>query len=436
MNRKKVMEEEKEEFAGKHYNSHNNVYVDGKYNNSTINQKSSMIQFYIITIVILFLIYYFFFSSSSSNLSDKNFIKYNVLVGDIGGTHIRFRLLKMSKSEHDLVETIDTTKLKTADFTSMESAFKYYLKTVENNFPSIAVIGVPGPIQDNTVLKFANIPHWESESGDKLGKKLGIKNFLFLNDFACNSYGIQTKLKLGDDYIVINEGKPNKEGPIMVIGPGTGLGMGYLLKDKKNKYYTIGNSEGGHQNFSRKSKLFFELAEFVKNEYNLEHVIIENVCSGQGMVPIYKFLLKKEQEKGININDIDREKTLAEKVDKFSDYKDKKTRDMLSNEITQKGVKNECHLSRKVIELFIEVLADTASNMSLLTLPSGGIYLLGGISVAIEPFMRQSDLFMKFFVDKDLNFILKNIPIYLIKNDNIGMIGATEAARRILEDDE
>ena len=436
MNRKKVMEEEKEEFAGKHYNSHNNVYVDGKYNNSTINQKSSMIQFYIITIVILFLIYYFFFSSSSSDLSDKNFIKYNVLVGDIGGTHIRFRLLKMSKSEHDLVETIDTTKLKTADFTSMESAFKYYLKTVENNFPSIAVIGVPGPIQDNTVLKFANIPHWESESGDKLGKKLGIKNFLFLNDFACNSYGIQTKLKLGDDYIVINEGKPNKEGPIMVIGPGTGLGMGYLLKDKKNKYYTIGNSEGGHQNFSRKSKLFFELAEFVKNEYNLEHVIIENVCSGQGMVPIYKFLLKKEQEKGININDIDREKTLAEKVDKFSDYKDKKTRDMLSNEITQKGVRNECHLSRKVIELFIEVLADTTSNMSLLTLPSGGIYLLGGISVAIEPFMKQSDLFMKFFVDKDLNFILKNIPIYLIKNDNIGMIGATEAARRILEDDE
>ena len=436
MNRKKVMEEEKEEFAGKHYNSHNNVYVDGKYNNSTINQKSSMIQFYIITIVILFLIYYFFFSSSSSDLSDKKFIKYNVLVGDIGGTHIRFRLLKMSKSEHDLVETIDTTKLKTADFTSMESAFKYYLKTVENNFPSIAVIGVPGPIQDNTVLKFANIPHWESESGDKLGKKLGIKNFLFLNDFACNSYGIQTKLKLGDDYIVINEGKPNKEGPIMVIGPGTGLGMGYLLKDKKNKYYTIGNSEGGHQNFSRKSKLFFELAEFVKNEYNLEQVIIENVCSGQGMVPIYKFLLKKEQEKGININDIDREKTLAEKVDKFSDYKDKKTRDMLSNEITQKGVRNECHLSRKVIELFIEVLADTASNMSLLTLPSGGIYLLGGISVAIEPFMKQSDLFMKFFVDKDLNFILKNIPIYLIKNDNIGMIGATEAARRILEDDE
>jgi len=284
-------------------------------------------------------------------------------------------------------------------------------------------------------MKLTNIPHWKSVSGEELGKKLNIKKFLFLNDFACNSYGIQTKLILGDDYIVINEGKKNKEGPIGVIGPGTGLGMGYLLKDKKNKYYTIGNSEGGHQNFSRKNKIFFELAEFVKSEYNLEHVTIENICSGQGMVPLYKFLLKKEQENGININNIDREESLAKKVDIFNNYSDKKTRDKLSNEITIKGVKNECHLSRKVVELFIEILADTASDLALLTLPSGGIYLLGGISITIEPFMKESNLFMKHFVDKDHSFMLKNFPVYLIKNDNIGMIGATEAARRIIEDE-
>ena len=429
MNKKRTMEEEKEEFAEKHNNS-SHLYLDTRNKNIISSKKSYTIQFYIIIIVIFFLFYYFFFSSNKDN------IKYNVLVGDIGGTHIRFRLLKMSKNEKDIIETIDTTKLKTADFNSMEAAFVHYLKIIENNHPQIAVIGIPGPVQDNSVIKLSNIPHWKSESGDELGKKLNIKKFLFLNDFACNSYGIQTKLKLDEDYIIINEGNKKEEGPIGVIGPGTGLGMGYLLKDNKNKYYTIGNSEGGHQNFSRKSKKFFELAEFVKNEYNLEHVTIENVCSGQGMVPIYKFLLKKEQEEnGININDIDRDKILGEKVDKFNDYKDKKTRDILSNEITQKGVKNECHLSRKVIELFIEILADAASDLALLTLPTGGIYLLGGISVAIEPFMKQSDLFMKYFIDKDHSFMLKNFPVYLVKSDNIGMIGACEAARRILEDE-
>ena len=428
MNKKSSMEEEKEELGEKRLNSNSHLYLETKNKNIISNKKSNTIQFYIIIIVIFFLIYYIFFSSKGNN-------KYNVLVGDIGGTHIRFRLLKMSKKEGDSIETIDTTKLKTADFESMEKAFLHYLKLVGDNYPQIAVIGVAGPVQDNTIMKLTNIPHWKSVSGEELGKKLNIKKFLFLNDFACNSYGIQTKLKLGDDYIVINEGQKNKEGPIGVIGPGTGLGMGYLLKDKKNKYYTIGNSEGGHQNFSRKNKIFFELAEFVKSEYNLEHVTIENICSGQGMVPLYKFLLKKEQENGININNIDREESLAKQVDIFNNYSDKKTRDKLSNEITIKGVKNECHLSRKVVELFIEILADTASDLALLTLPSGGIYLLGGISITIEPFMKESNLFMKYFVDKDHSFMLKNFPVYLIKNDNIGMIGATEAARRIIEDE-
>ena len=229
------MEEEKEEFAEKHNNS-SHLYLDTRNKNIISSKKSYTIQFYIIIIAILFVIYYLFFSSKGSK-------KYNVLVGDIGGTHIRFRLLKMSKDESDSIETIDTTKLKTADFETMEKAFIYYLKLVENNFPQIAVIGVPGPVQDNTIMKLPNSPHWKGESGDELGKKLNIKKFLFLNDFACNSYGIQTKLKLNEDYIIINEGnKEKKDCPIGVIGPGTGLVMGYLIKDKKNKYYTIGNS--------------------------------------------------------------------------------------------------------------------------------------------------------------------------------------------------
>ena len=74
--------------------------------------------------------------------------------------------------------------------------------------------------------------------------------------------------------------------------------------------------------FLEKIKKLFELAEFVKNQYNLKYVNIENICSGQGMVPLYKFLLEKEKEKN-NINNIDREKILSEKIEIFNDYSDK-----------------------------------------------------------------------------------------------------------------
>ena len=41
-----------------------------------------------------------------------------------------------------------------------------------------------------------------------------------------------------------------------MIGPGTGLGMGYLLKNKKDKYYTIGSSEGGGHFFWQKVNFY------------------------------------------------------------------------------------------------------------------------------------------------------------------------------------
>ena len=341
----------------------------------------------------------------------------------------------MSKNINDEVETLDTTKLKTSDYQSLEHLLKEYITSIKNNHPDIAVIGVPGPVQDNTIMKLPNVPHWKSEDGENLGQVLNIKKFLFINDFACNSYGVQTKLILNEDYIVINEGEPKEHGAKAIIGPGTGLGMGYLIKNKKDKYYTVGNSEGGHQNFSRKNRQFYELAEFVKKEYDLQYVTIENICSGQGMVPIYKFLLQKEKEEN-ELGNIDREPTLAQKVDNFFDYSNKKVRDELSNEITLKGVKGECKLSRKVIELFVEILADAASDLSLTILPTNGIYLLGGISVNIEPFIKENNLFMEHFLDKDHRFLLKSFPVYLIKNSNIGMIGASEAARRLIEEQE
>ena len=88
MNKKRAMEEEKEELGEKKLNPNSHLYLETKNKNIISKQKSNTIQFYLIIIVIFFLIYYLFFSS-------KGIYKYNVLVADIGGTHIRFRLLKL-----------------------------------------------------------------------------------------------------------------------------------------------------------------------------------------------------------------------------------------------------------------------------------------------------------------------------------------------------
>ena len=49
--------------------------------------------------------------------------------------------------------------------------------------------------------------------------------------------------------------------------------------------------------------------------------------------------------------------------------------------------------------------------------------------------IKNSDIFMKAFIDKGrFKDVLKNIPIFLIKTDDLGTRGCVEYARRLLED--
>ena len=401
--------------------------------NIDINNGASKYNFNTILLISLSILFASLISFYLFPYIKQNYIKYNkinILIGDIGGTYIRFNIIEIYKDRTIPQKKLDTTKLISNNFKSFEAVMEYYLKNKTNIYPSIAVIGIPGPVQENSFQSLINLPTWKPENGTLLQKKLKIKKFIFLNDFQCNSYGIQTNLKLNEDYIILNDAPPKKNAPKLIIGPGTGLGMGYLLKNPDDKYYIVGSSEGGHQDFPRKNKKFFELAEFVKKEYNLDIVTIEKVCSGSAMIPFFKFLLKENKN---NINEVD--KILSTKLENFSDYENKKIVNELNVEITVKGVSGECQLCRKVLELFMEILGEAAGDMALFTMSFGGIYLLGGISVAIEKLIKESKVFMEHYLNKDSNWILKKIPIYLIKNPSIGVAGAEEYARRIFEDE-
>ena len=401
--------------------------TEKKHKKSKKNSFPKTIIFFIIIfsiiLVLIFLIYKFYFNSTNI---------YNVLIGDIGGTNIRLRLLQMTK-DIGIKPIIIKNELKsTFKFKSLEFLIKDFLSGLNmNQKPQFAVLGIPGPVEDNQLLTLPNIPHWKLENGDDLGKRLGIKKFIFLNDFVCNGYGIQTNLKENIDYIKLNNVTAVKDGPRLMIGPGTGLGMGYLLKNKKDKYYTIGSSEGGGQDFSAKSEFLLRLRQFIKDEVGLENVSLGKICSGRSLIPIYKFLYLYGNE---NKKKFERDPNLGKKIDVFNKYKQVDKVGELNVEITTKGLNGECELCRETLFLFTEIFAEIAGDLALFTLPTNGVYLLGGLTRILTPLVMNNTIFLNHFKNKDhFWFLLQKIPIYLIQNKDIGLLGATEAARRILE---
>ena len=357
---------------------------------------------------------------------------YSVLVGDVGGTNVRLNIRKISKDINVAHNIINRDKLSSQKYPSLEAAIEEYLSKYKNtdNYPLYAVIGVPGPVKNNEILRFSNITHWPKANGDEYAKKFGVKKFIFLNDFTCNAYGIQTNLKKDEDYIIIND-VPVEEGGVKgIIGPGSGLGNAFLIKDPENEFYTIGSCEGGHMDFFSKNKKQFELAEFTKKFIGQELLCVERICSGQGLIPMYKFLL--EQEK-----DIKRDMDLGKKLDEVKDMKNLLDVDKFNIEIVTKGLKDECPLCKKVLELFIEIFAETAGNSAIYCLPTGGMYLVGGLSYALKDMIKNTDIFMKHFVNKDnFQFLLEKYPIFLVKNGELGILGSAECARRLIEKNE
>lgn len=90
---------------------------------------------------------------------------------------------------------------------------------------------------------------------------------------------------------------------MVVMGPGTGLGEGYLTKSSFSQCYEIFSSEGGHTDFSVRNEEDWKLREFamdyIKNSKNIENkrsseeitrVSIERLCAGPAVPLIYEFM--------------------------------------------------------------------------------------------------------------------------------------------------
>lgn len=295
---------------------------------------------------------------------------------------------------------------------------KEFLKSVEGseNYPLLGVLGIPAPIFKNSFSIVANLK-WPVTKGEEVASALNLKELVFLNDFVTNGYGILTNMKEGQDFEKLNENPVDENGPIAMIGAGTGLGHGYLVKHQHGKYYHVFPSEGGHQDFAPQTERQWQYSNFLRQYYKIDHVSVERACSGPAIPVMLHYFIE------------------AEKMESSIYKSEEEIKNASSEAIIKQGLGKKCKVCEKVIEFFVEMYGAAAGNMSLLLLPTGGLYLLGGLSAALEEYMINNDTFKKSFNNKGrLEPLLKTVPIFTVKNSLIGVRGAEEFARRMLED--
>jgi glucokinase len=88
-----------------------------------------------------------------------------------------------------------------------------------------------------------------------------------------------------------------------------------------------------------------------------------------------------------------------------------------------------------MMDLFIRCYGRFASNTAAAFLPSAGLYIAGGIAMKNEGLFFREGGFMKTFemsYRPTIREFLKSIPVYLVKDYGISLLGAANAAYSLL----
>jgi len=256
-------------------------------------------------------------------------------------------------------------------------------------------------------------------SGNKLKNKFKFEQCELINDFAVQIYGIPF-LKKGQ-YSTIQNGSYSEANNDFhaIVGAGTGLGIARgLISGEKVKVLA---SEGGHVEYSPKSKLEWELKIWLKNYLKVERISCERIISGTGLSRIAEWRLSKPDAQN---------HPLQQYLNKI------KISDAGRKEIPEKI----CNLSKEGDQIMIEVeriwlgtYASLLGDVALQELCFGGLWISGG--TASKHFKNfKSDLFLKQFFDKGrLKDILKTIPINVILDEEFGLFSAACRAKMLLK---
>ncbi len=342
----------------------------------------------------------------------------NFLACDLGGTKVLLGIFE-KEINNNSPKLIFKKKYISSDWSSFELILEDFIKKECKNIthPSSACFAVAGPLSKNNA-KIVNLS-WNI-SGNDLQNKFNFKNCEIINDFAVQIYGIPFLKK--NQYSTIQNGSDSESTNNdlhAIIGAGTGLGIARgIISGEKVKVLA---SEGGHVEYSPKSKLEWDLKIWLKNYLKVERISCERIISGTGLSRIAEWRLSKPDAQNHPL-----QKYL--KTIKIFDAARKELPEKICN-LSQEGDQ----LMIEVEKLWLGAYASLLGDVALQELCFGGLWISGG--TASKHFKNfKSDLFLKQFFDKGrLKDILKKIPIKVILDEEFGLFSAACRAKMLLK---
>ncbi len=311
----------------------------------------------------------------------------NCLLADVGGTRTRFALLV--DGQLGPVES-----LRTGAYASMQDAAHHFLNAQpEGTVVDRTVIAAAGPVSGGR-CKLTNAP-WTVDA-EGLRQALHLRSVRLVNDLEALAWAVP---HFGaDDVVKVGEGNAVLDEPVLVIAPGTGLGLSCHLPGTTPRVVA---SEAGHATLAASDAGGAAILETLRRRF--AHVSAERVLSGTGMVNLHAVLAAQDG---------------------------RAPETPTPEEIVRGALAGTAPCSAAALDLFCGFLGSFAGDMALTFAARGGVLIGGGIAPHIVPRLRDSSFRTRFAAKGRFAEYVRQIPTAIIVRPEPTFLGLAALASR------
>lgn len=328
---------------------------------------------------------------------------YPWLVADIGGTNVRFGLVRGGG-----VAVSDVLSLKCADFASPEEAALSYLQTIAQrdgaaSHPATVAFALASAVQGDSV-KMTNSAWTVSRSATQ--RALGARSVHLFNDFEALALALPRLARTDVQSIgaveLAGAGRPTCRLPMAVIGPGTGLGVAACIPAPGGGWIAV-PSEGGHVTMSAADDFEADVLAAVRRDY--PHVSAERLLSGIGL-PVLHQAVTRVLGGALLVLD--------------------------AQDITRRALAGEDDSCVRTLDTFCAMLGSFAGNVALTVGARGGVFVAGGIAQSLGAALHGSRFRQRFVAKGRFEGYLSAVSTALIVAPHAALTGAAQGIENAL----
>jgi len=304
-----------------------------------------------------------------------------LIAGDVGGTKTLLQFI-------DGVNITTERRFESGRYATFDDLLREFARDCPK--ADSACFAVAGPVI-NGRAEITNL-HWVMEES-ALASEFAIPRLSLINDFYAVALGVP--LLQPTDLLSLQKGRRERGAPIGILGAGTGLGEAMVTF--RGEVWNVVPSEGGHADFAPQDEQ--QSALFIALHNRFGHVSWERLLSGMGLVNIFTFLGGENVDPSV----------VAERASEGDP------------------------LALEAFRIFVDIYGAEAGNLALRVLARGGVFLAGGVAAKNSSHFTDGRFIEAFLRKGRFRDVLEAIPVDLITNERVGVMGAGEMARRNAE---